>query len=103
MTLSVAAQHRRSRTVARGRIRFPRTLTEMERAGAVRQQTIASLHEDLQRLGHTVTDVAVLGTPVVARGARWHAIVRTEDGEELVATCRIGLRRRARYDVRSAP
>lgn len=94
---------RRGPPLARGRIRFPRTLTEMQRAGAVREQTIASLHDDLQRLGHLITEIVVVGTPVVSRGARWHAIVRTRDGEELIATCRIGIRRRARYDVRRAP
>jgi len=102
MTLTAFRRARR-RTVATGRIRFPRTLTEMERAGAARLQTIASLHDDLERLGHTVTDVSVVGTPVVARGARWHAIVRIDTGEELVATCRIGLGRSARYDVRHTP
>lgn len=102
MTL-VSFSRPRRRPVATGRIRFPRTLTDMEHTGAARLQTIASLHDDLERLGHVVTDISVLGTPVVARGARWHAIVRIDTGEELVATCRVGLGRSARYDVRHAP
>jgi hypothetical protein len=89
--------------LSRGTIRYPRALANTEPATAIREQTVASLHDDLQRLGHTITDIAVVGTPIIARGARWHAIVETDNGDELIVTCRIGLRRRARYDVRHVP